>query len=241
MPLHIRLRNPYVASAELKQEMRYQPREAIDRYTDELKALGHDGVVLPYRDGAEVVVFDPADVRSTTAMFDPERDGENGLRLNIRRVLEAASGRDNTHVSASIGRVSVWLAARARDAGVEISGFDHVVDTSAARHVRKNHGDAKSEAARGQIAVTEEDLLAIPDILDAPDVVVFGRKTRLGRDQIVYLKKMPDGSTLYLEEVRNGRRQMAAVSMRRYPPAMNADRICQPSIPTPETTGVRLV
>lgn len=42
------------------------------------------------------------------------------------------------------------------------------------------------------------------------------------------LPSLPMGSgrsTLYLEEIRSGWRRLAAVSMRRYPPTMNTDRI----------------
>jgi len=80
MPLHVKLENPYVADLAFKQSMRWKSAEAIKAVTDELKAAGHDGVVLVYPDGtSEVAVFDPANVRSVHAQFDPSRAFENDL------------------------------------------------------------------------------------------------------------------------------------------------------------------
>ena len=89
----------------------------------------------------------------------------------------------------------------------------------------KNHSNVKTEKARGQIAVTEADFAMIPEIISSPDKIVFGTKNRLGTDQIVYLKALPDGSTLYLEEVRTKRKELATQSLRRYPPTISAESI----------------
>jgi hypothetical protein len=75
------------------------------------------------------------------------------------------------------------------------------------------------------IAVTDEDFKRIPEIISVPDKVVFGTKNRIGRDQVGYIKVLPDGSTLYLEEIRTGKGELAAQAMRRYPATMNAESI----------------
>lgn len=140
----------------------------------------------------------------------------------IDDVLKAASLEGNKNKVATIGRASPWLTEKAKEAGLDIAGYDHAVDMSAVRHVRNNHGNAKIEKQRGQIAVSDEDLRRIPELLANPDKVVFGTKTNIGRDAITYIKTMHDGSTLYLEEVRTGRRQLSAVSMRKFPATTNA-------------------
>ena len=60
----------------------------------------------------------------------------------------------------------------------------------------------EDEAARGQVAVTRADLLKIPEIIANPDYIVFGTKNRIGREGIIYVKNMPNGSTYYIEEIR---------------------------------------
>ena len=74
-------------------------------------------------------------------------------------------------------------------------------------------------------------------VISTPDKVVFGTENRIGRDQIGYLKKMADGSTLYLEEVRTGKRELAAQSMRKYPATMNAESILSTLDPNARSDG----
>lgn len=91
MPLFARLVNPYYAT--LKEKQRFMllshgrggaeaGRAAADAWTAELKAKGHDGVILQYdpkdvgeaNASMEIVVFDPAGVKSATGnrgTFDP--------------------------------------------------------------------------------------------------------------------------------------------------------------------------
>ena len=63
-------------------------RSAADKWTEELKAKGHDGVILPLKPGIfdkgkpqqEIVVFDPAGVKSATGnkgTFDPKNPNIN--------------------------------------------------------------------------------------------------------------------------------------------------------------------
>ena len=80
MPLAIKLGNPYIADKELKTRMQHANREAADALTRRLQEMGHDGVILKLSDDAhEVVVFDPANVRSVHAQFAADKEGENGL------------------------------------------------------------------------------------------------------------------------------------------------------------------
>jgi hypothetical protein len=100
-----------------------------------------------------------------------------------------------------------------------------VIDGSAVRHVVSRHGNEKVEVSRGQLPVTDDDFDRIPDLIATPDAVVFGTKTRGKRDQIGYIKRLEDRSTLYREEVRTGKKELAAVSMRKYPAAKDFDSI----------------
>ena len=50
------------------------------------------------------------------------------------------------------------------------------------------------------------------------------RATVCDQALIAYIGKSPDGSVLYIEEVRTGRKTLSAASMRKYPATMNAER-----------------
>lgn len=147
------------------------------------------------------------------------------IKAKIEQVISTATKNGNEHLRAEVGKVSDWLAKAAKKAGLDIEGFTHTLDTSAIRHVRKKHGDTASEAARGQIAITDDDMKLIPDIVSSPDKVYFGTKNVQGKDQIIYMKKMNDGTVIYLDEVRTGARELATTSMRKYPAATRASSI----------------
>lgn len=111
-----------------------------------------------------------------------------------------------------------------------IPGLDGVIDAARQPGVHApqkatNHYDPRMERQRGQLPVMDLDLACLGDVVREPEYVVFGTKNRLGRHQIAYVKRMPEGSLLYLEEIRTKRRELAAVSLRKYPATMNADTL----------------
>jgi hypothetical protein len=122
----------------------------------------------------------------------------------------------------------------AKRAKLNLEGFRHTIDGSAIRHILK-HSDSAEERQRGNISVTDADFEFIPDILNAPDKMIYGMKNDIGQNMVVYLKAMPDGSVLYLEEVRTGRKTLTAQSMRKYPQTTSADSIIKSLRPTSET------
>ncbi|MGO9370691.1 MAG: hypothetical protein ACLQBD_01165 [Syntrophobacteraceae bacterium] len=93
-----------------------------------------------------------------------------------------------------------------------VEGYKHVLDNYAIRHILKRHGNAETEATRGQLPVTREDLAAIPEIIASPDDVAYMGKNSHGLDVIRYEKRI-NGKTYYFEEVRSGKRELAADTM----------------------------
>ena len=90
--------------------------------------------------------------------------------------------------------------------------WKHTIDNSAVRHTIKMHGSEK-ESLRGQIPIAEADLLSIPDIVQNYNAISI-EKNRREQDVIIYSKEKADGITYYyVEEVRQGRRELAASTM----------------------------
>jgi leucyl-tRNA synthetase len=85
--------------------------------------------------------------------------------------------------------------------GLKLSGFRRFIDNYAIAHILHEHGDAAMESKRGLVAVTFEDLLLIPEIVEFPDKVSPAGKTATGLDGILYEKKI-NGWICYVEEVR---------------------------------------
>ncbi len=150
---------------------------------------------------------------------------EGAVSDNIERVIEAVGAAGHARVTAALGAVSHWLTKVAMEHGLDIAGFRHTIDGSAVRHILGGHGDAASEARRGQIAITATDLQALPHMLSSPDRIAFGAKGKTGLDHVAIVKSMGDGSLLVIEEARRGRMQLALLSMRKYPAAIDADRL----------------
>lgn len=78
MPLYAAVKNPYVASLEQKRRIRDGGQAAADKFTADLKAAGHDGVVMALPDGTvELMAFEPSQVKSATGnagTFDATTD-----------------------------------------------------------------------------------------------------------------------------------------------------------------------
>ncbi|MDG9966927.1 hypothetical protein N7638_02675 [Achromobacter mucicolens] len=96
--------------------------------------------------------------------------------------------------------------------------FSHSFSSSAVSHIHRRHGDEGSEKGRGQVPITERDIEAIPDILANYDALRTDLVSRRRQPVVAYAKALPDGVVVYLEEVNKKRRDMAALTMWKYPP-----------------------
>lgn len=175
---------------------------------------------------AELLEMYPRNIKLAEA---PEVEGSPRLYQeaveNIRSVIDASKQPGHASQKAVIAPVDSWLAEAAKEHGIDIEGHQHVIDGSAVRHVVSRHGNEKTEVARGQLPITNADFDRIPQVISDPDQVVLGTKTKGKRDQIGYMKRLEDGTILYLEEVRTGKKELATVSMRKYPAARDFDAI----------------
>jgi len=111
-----------------------------------------------------------------------------------------------------IAAASDQLVEELKNKGVQItSEYVHVVDNNAIRHTLNHHGGS-DESERGQIPLTEEAILLIPDIVLSYDSLITS-KNRRGQDVILYTKNYEGGITIYVEEVRTGRKELAMDTM----------------------------
>ena len=84
---------------------------------------------------------------------------------------------------------------------VRITGFTRTV---------RRVGHIRSEdELRGQIPITDKDLMLIPEIV-SDYASISTEKNRRGQDVIIYTKTMEEGITFYVEEIRLGRHELAA-------------------------------
>lgn len=83
--------------------------------------------------------------------------------------------------------------------------FKHTINNFDVRHALNRHG-------KDEIPLTEDDIGLVPDIIKNYDEVKHTKKTLSGNEAIMY-KKRYNGNTVYLEEVRNRRKELAFKTM----------------------------
>lgn len=89
--------------------------------------------------------------------------------------------------------------------GIDVAGYNHTIDSSSVKHALKRHSN-------DAIPLRAEDFDLVPDIIKNADNVEYVGKNRKGLDVIRYTKQY-DNQIAYLEEVRNGRHQLATDTM----------------------------
>jgi hypothetical protein len=104
----------------------------------------------------------------------------------------------------TIGKVESWIVQNASEVGLNIEGYEHEISNYFIRHVLKNHGNEKKEAARGNLPIHGDDFDRIPSIIKEPDYAIFGAK-RNKEDRIIYAKNLEDGTMFYFEEILTGK------------------------------------
>lgn len=163
---------------------------------------------------------EPYQQEAAPDMFTPDAQNNQNPSFaeELAAVLKAAP---NKAEKAVVGKVSPQLSTAAKEHGLNIDGYIHNIDTSAVQHTRKRHGIPQREERRGQLAVTDDDFKNIPQIIYNPDFVAFGAKNNKGLDLIIYGKNMPDGSSVYVEEVRTGKKTLTTNSLRKYKTGVN--------------------
>ena len=108
--------------------------------------------------------------------------------------------------------VSAALAAQVKAAAqLDVDGFRHSLDVFAVRHIFNEHGNTFSEEARGNVAVTREDLQSLPQILAEPDEVEFASKAPRGFKRLIIRKRI-NGYFFVVEEVRGNNHQLQIVT-----------------------------
>lgn len=131
---------------------------------------------------------------------------------SLRELIAAAHEKGNSLLKKVLAPVSTRLEQDLADKGVAVDDtFNHVIDNHAIRHAIKQHG-GESELKRGQVPITDADFERIPDVIENYDNIEVENGKR-GEDNIIYSKSYPDGTTIYIEEKRDGRKELAAVTM----------------------------
>lgn len=123
------------------------------------------------------------------------------------------STKPKTNIRELLGDVSKNnIDAVKQNTGIDLTGYERVIDSSGIKHILKHHGDEAVEAKRGQIAITRDDIARIPEIVESPDDIKYVGENKQGLPAIRYQKNI-NGVIYYFEEVRGGRKHVASDTM----------------------------
>ena len=153
-------------------------------------------------------------------------DGDSSAAGAARRHAEAAHriARFLHAHAAAPGRVAVLPLGPLRQAailrkatGQDATGFTLVLESGTLRHALRHHGDPRTEARRGQAAVTEADFTLLPALLHEPDSVRAGEATRRGTNTAVFAKRIGRIAYTVVVDLRPTARQIAFRTMFKRP------------------------
>jgi len=189
-----------VAAAKDAHEMMQIVLKNHDRFSDE------DGYPLPFVQELSKYISEKSDaLDNAAAKKDAKNVKAKEKRAEKKEKGEAAKGEEKPKFEKiPIGKVEKWLVDSAKEVGLDIEGYEHEITNEFHTHVMNYHGNEKTESKRGNIAIKESDFAQIPSIIEKPDYTIVGGK-RKDKSVIVYAKKVNDGSTLYFEEILDGK------------------------------------
>jgi len=128
------------------------------------------------------------------------------IKAFIQKIISENSNKAETY---SLGKLTdIEVAILLEKTGLDLSGYERVIDKYGVLHAFVKHGNSKLEESRGQIAINLSDFELIPDIISNPDRIDFGELNSHGKMLIKYFKLF-DCEYIYIEEKRDGKKQLA--------------------------------
>lgn len=123
----------------------------------------------------------------------------------LYRVANSRSDVNNSFVE--FGAIDKELAQRIKaDTAFDVQGWQVALDETYLRHILKNHGNEKSENARGQSAIGLQDFSRIMEVVRGYD------KASRNDDAIVFEKNI-DGNYTLVTTLRTGRKKLAVTTL----------------------------
>lgn len=128
----------------------------------------------------------------------------------VKRAKEKKGGSERLYMGTIPESAAQFIRSKT---GMDVSGYTAILPGSSVQHIIKNHGNAQRESARGQRAVTEEDIALVPIVLAEPDTVVLSDETdAFGRPVLMISKQIGD-AYITAQAVTDGRHMLATNSL----------------------------
>ena len=111
------------------------------------------------------------------------------------------------------GTIYKDLADRTKnDTGVNIEGYNVSLTANEIRKIYEDHGSEATEFPRGQRAITEDDFVNIPRVIQNPDKIELASDTYNGKPAIKFIKTI-NGRTTVVSWVSDKHRDLRVQTM----------------------------
>ena len=178
----------------------------------EITDVNHVALLPNGRGGEYAVVMDTA--AKTETIFDIVRQtmdegntGKPGGQFdndNASKDHESEEDEKNKMIRKPQGKVTQDFVNVAKECGFDFTDYNHETTNYFETHVIKEHGKG-NENDPANIPIETSDFDKIQEIINEPDFIAFGVK-RDGEDRVIYAKSYPDNTTLYFEEILDGKK-----------------------------------
>lgn len=173
--------------------------KAMTDYMDELRAMWDDALSDAVRNRANKNAAENGDGAKYSLRSYSEqqlRNWENSKRIvvyssdaQLRKFIKDARAGKIGGRKMYFGMVPQNLAQKIMsETGINVDGYNCSLSAYEIQKIFKDHGNAATERLRGQRAVTEDDVAAIPEILQNADTIVPSDKKYNGKPAIQFTK-----------------------------------------------------
>lgn len=188
-----------IKSAFAGLEAVHDEAKAMTDYMDELRAMWDSALSEAVRNRANKNAADTGDGAKYSLRSYSEqqiRNWENSKRIvvyssdaQLRKFIKDARAGKIGGRKMYFGMVPQNLAQKIMsETGINVDGYNCSLSAYEIQKIFKDHGNAATERLRGQRAVTEDDVAAIPEILQNADTIVPSDKKYNGKPAIQFTK-----------------------------------------------------
>lgn len=109
----------------------------------------------------------------------------------FKQFIQDALNDKNLGKKMYFGAIPEELANRInQETGVDVANYNCSISSYEIKKIFKDHGNDATENLRGQRAITEDDLLNIPIIIQSPDNIILSPQTYNGRPVLLFEKEI---------------------------------------------------
>lgn len=131
------------------------------------------------------------------------------------------------------GKIDTYIANKIQGTlGINVTNYNISLKTDAIRHIMNNHTNSNRENSRGQIPITSDDILNIPDIINNYDTIKKSGTTEQNKDTITFEKNI-DGNTVVVTYVSDKHNNLEIQTMYKF--KNNKKRNVSPASNVPST------